>query len=209
VTITDRLPTGATVTVACAHRYELARLGVARITRRYPDLQLVGEAATLAEVPGMLARTRPAVLVIGDDPSPEGRRFLAGIRAAHPELGVVVVSHHTEDARCQQFRDAAAFVSRSAPVEQVLAAIRHAATAPARFRTFGVPWTIERKADRTPALSQRERQVLDLLRDGRRAEEMAETLQVGRGTIRTHVTRLYAKLGVSNRSQALVASHSG
>jgi DNA-binding NarL/FixJ family response regulator len=184
---------------------------VAYLTRRYPDLQFVGEAATLAEVPAMLARTRAAVLVIGDDLSPAGGTFAAGLRAAHPGIGIVVVSHHTDDALFHRYRASgvSAFVSRSAPATAVLAAIRHAAANPHRFRTFGVAWAIEWEAHRAPALSRREQQVLELLREGLPATDIAATLQVGRGSVRTYVTRLYAKLGVTNRSQALVAAAAG
>jgi DNA-binding NarL/FixJ family response regulator len=121
---------------------------------------------------------------------------------------VVVVSHHVDDSLCQRFRAAgvSAFVSRSAPATAVLAAARHAAARPDQFRTFGVPWTVEWEANRAPALSRREQQVLDLLKDGLPTADIAASLRVGRGTVRTYVTRLYGKLGVSNRSQALVAA---
>jgi DNA-binding NarL/FixJ family response regulator len=156
----------------------------------------------------MVARTRPTVVVIGDDLLPAGEHLAADLRSAHPALGVVVVSHRTDNASFQRFRaaGASAFVSRSAPATAVLAAIRHAATQPDEFRAFGVPWTVEWEANRTPALSHREQQVLELLKDGRPAADIAASLQVGKGTVRTYVTRLYAKLGVSNRSQALVAA---
>lgn len=203
-----RLATLATaqITVACADRYELARLGVAYLTRRYPDLQLVGEAGGLAEVHALVVRVRPAVLVIGDDLALEGGMFTAGLRAAHPALGLVVVSHHADDALLHRFRTAgvSAFVSRSAPVTAALAAIRQAAAMPRRFGTFGVPWAVERDVPRT--LSPREHQVLELLREGLSAGQIATRLGMGPGTVRTHVTRLYAKLGVSSRSQALMVA---
>jgi DNA-binding NarL/FixJ family response regulator len=97
-------------------------------------------------------------------------------------------------------------VSRSAPATAVVAAIRHAAATPESFRTFGVPWAVEREVGHARALSPREQEVLRLLRDGMSAEDIAAALRVGTGTVRTHVSRLYAKLHVTNRSQAVVAT---
>jgi DNA-binding NarL/FixJ family response regulator len=196
------------IQVVCVDACELARLGVAVLARRYPDLRLVGEAGTLAEARELIARTRPAVVVIGDSLPDRGHSLAAELRAAHPGLGLVAVSHHTGDPLFGRARQAgmSAFVSRSAPATAVVAAIRHAAATPESFRTFGVPWAVEREVGHARALSPREQEVLRLLRDGMSAEDIAAALRVGTGTVRTHVSRLYAKLHVTNRSQAVVAT---
>jgi len=55
-------------------------------------------------------------------------------------------------------------------------------------------------------LSQRERLVLALMRDGRSLPNIAETLHVSEATVKTYVSRLYSKLQVNNRSQALMVA---
>jgi DNA-binding NarL/FixJ family response regulator len=194
--------------VVCVDPYNLARLGLAVLARRYPDLQLVGEAGTTEEARAVIARTQPDVVVIGDGLPEGGRGLVDELRAARSALGLVMVSHRTDDAQFSRARDAgiSAFVSRTAPVTAVVAAIRHAAAAPGSFGTFGVPWTVERDAASPPSLSEREHQVLTLLRHGLSDQDIAASLQVGRGTVRTYITRLYGKLRVSNRSQAVLAA---
>ena len=201
----------AAIPVVYVDACELAGLGIAVFARRYPDLRLVGEAGTVAEARELVARTRPAVVVIADSLPDRGHSLAAELRAAHPGLGLVAVSHHTGDSGFGQARQAgvSAFVSRSAPATAVVAAVRHAAATPESFRTFGVPWAVEREVGRARTLSPREQEVLRLLRDGRSAEDIAAALSVGTGTVRTYVSRLYTKLQVTNRSQAVVAAAGG
>jgi len=200
--------TGRARTIVCVDTYPLARLGVAEIARRHLDLRLVGEAGTPEEAREVIARTRPAVVVIGDGLPDRGRALAAELRAAQPALGLVLLSHQTDPALVRRARQAgvSGFVSRSAAVPVLVAAIRRAATAPGSFRGYGLP--VDPAAERTPALSRREEQVLTLIADGMSNQDIAAALRLGPGTVRTYVTRLRAKLHASDRSQAVLAAGS-
>jgi DNA-binding NarL/FixJ family response regulator len=88
----------------------------------------------------------------------------------------------------------------------VLAAVRHAAQAPRSFNAVGLAAALARRRASTGLLSQRERQVLSLMRDGISLPGIADRLSVSEATVKTYVARLYTKLRVKNRSQALMAA---
>lgn len=99
-----------------------------------------------------------------------------------------------------------AYVTKAAPIPSVLAAIRHAAVAPHSFTAPGLSSALSRRRGQTGLLSQREQEVLSLMRDGLSLPTIAERLAVSEATVKTYVSRLYSKLRVNNRSQALMAA---
>jgi DNA-binding NarL/FixJ family response regulator len=101
-----------------------------------------------------------------------------------------------------------AFVAKMAPVEEVLAAIRHSAVAASSFTASGLATALTRRREATDrlALSPREMDVLRLLRDGLPIPEIAVTMFISYSTAKTYVARLYQKLGAANRAQALMAA---
>jgi DNA-binding NarL/FixJ family response regulator len=101
-----------------------------------------------------------------------------------------------------------AFVAKTAPLEEVLAAIRHAAVAASSFTASGLAPALARRRtvqDRF-ALSSREREVLYLLRDGMSIPAIAGAMLISTSTAKTYVARLYEKLGAANRAQALMTA---
>jgi DNA-binding NarL/FixJ family response regulator len=102
---------------------------------------------------------------------------------------------------------ASAFVGKDAPSTDVVGAARHAAVAPLSFTCAGLPEAmIRRMSSATPRLSDRERQVLDLLADGLGVAAIAGKLYISESTAKTHIAKVYEKLGAANRAQALVAA---
>ena len=99
-----------------------------------------------------------------------------------------------------------AYVPKDSPAGTVLAAIRHAAAAPRAFNAPGLAAALARRRANSGLLSQRERQVLGLMREGISLPGIADRLAVSEATVKTYVARLYTKLRVNNRSQALMAA---
>src|SRR5260370_21871398 len=97
------------------------------------------------------------------------------------------------------------FVAKTAPVEEVLAAIRHAAVAALSFTASGLATAIARRRTvrERLALSPRETQVLRLLRDGMSIPSIAVAMFISQSTAKTYIARLYDKLRAANRTQAL------
>ena len=84
--------------------------------------------------------------------------------------------------------------------------IRQASLEPGQFRAPGAALLPRARRSDVPALSAREQQVLALLPDGETLETIADALEVSRRTVKTYVARIYSKLHVQNRAQAVVVA---
>jgi DNA-binding NarL/FixJ family response regulator len=198
-----------TIRLVAVDEHVLLRLGLTRVVATCSDIELVGEASTGAEAIRIAADTAPDVITI-DSTLPDGDGITAALemRVRNRELGVVLLSTANDDALLYRALDAglSAYVTKSTPVPLVLTAIRHAAVAPLSFTAPGLSAALSRRQSHTSLLSQRERQVLTLMRDGASLPNIAVQLHVSEATVKTYVSRLYTKLRVNNRSQALMAA---
>src|SRR5438094_825031 len=96
---------------------------------------------------------------------------------------------------------------RDRQFEVVGAAARHAASAPSAFTAADLAEAMKRRlAPSGPQLSPREGQVLRLLADGMSVAGIAKQLFVSESTAKTHISKLYEKLGAANRAQALMTA---
>jgi DNA-binding NarL/FixJ family response regulator len=199
-----------TIRLMAVDEHVLLRMGLARIVAASPDMTLIGEAASQDEALRAVPQLRPDVVTIGLNlPDGDGVATGARLREQLPDLGVVLLTVVVGDAPLLRAMDAglSAYISKSAPVPEVLAAIRHAAAAPHAFTAPGLSGVL-RRAGHPSLLSQRELQVLALMRDGRTLPAIAAELDVSLATVKTYVARLYTKLKVRNRAQALLAAAS-
>jgi DNA-binding NarL/FixJ family response regulator len=187
----------------------LLRLGLASVLAASTDIVLVGEAASAAEAMRVVAETDPNVVTIELTlPDGDGITTAGQLRATRPELGLVLLTASNDEALLYRALDAgfSAYVAKSAPAATVLAAVRHAATSPTTFAAPGVQVALGRRPSQGSLLSPRERQVLMLMRDGTSLPTIAARLQVSEATVKTYVSRLYSKLRVNNRAQALMVA---
>jgi len=188
----------------------LVRWALARIAADSDDLVSVGDAVTVSEARRLIESQRPNVVVIdGALEDDQGWRLAGELRDRDSELGIVLMCTQTSDELILRAVDigASAFVSTAASVPDLLAAIRHAAVSGAVFAAAGLREVLHRRMSTptsTGLLSPRELDVLLLLRDGRSVPEVAVTLRLGLGTAKTYVSRIYEKLGATNRAQALM-----
>jgi DNA-binding NarL/FixJ family response regulator len=199
-----------TITLVAVDEHVLLRMGLARIVAACTDIVLIGEAGSQEEALRTVPHLRPDVVTVGLN-LPDGDGVATGLRLREqlPDLGVVLLTVVVADAPLLRAMDAglSAYINKSAPVPEVLAAIRHAAVAPHSFNAPGLAGVL-RRAGHPSLLSQRELQVLALMRDGRTLPAIAAELHVSLATVKTYVARLYTKLKVRNRAQALVAAAS-
>jgi len=147
-------------------------------------------------------------------PDLDGLRLARELRDGDADLGIVVLSSDGGDDLLFRAMETgvSAFVSKTAPVAEVLAAIRHAAVAASSFTASGLPNVLARRrlAREQFGLSPREMEVLRLLREGMSIPAIAATMFIAQSTAKTYVARLYDKLGAVNRAQALMtATHHG
>lgn len=202
---------GSKVRVLLVDDHQLIREGLRRAFERAGDLEVVGEAGTVEQALALLARLRPDVLVTDVRlPDGDGIALAATARSQRRTLGIVVLTMYAGDETVFAALDAGAsgFVGKDAPVEDVVAAARHAAASPGAFTARDLAAALRRReaAPAGPKLSPREREVLALLVDGLAIAQIARRLFISESTAKTHVTKIYDKLGAGNRAQAVMAA---
>jgi len=190
--------------------HDLIRQGLSRAFERSPDFTVVGQAGTLAEGERMAHRLSPQVVVIDvrlpDGSGLDGARRL---RERNNDMGIVVLTMYAGDEQLFAALDAgaAAFVPKDAPSEDVVAAARHAAVSPRSFTAADLADAMRRRMQPTgPQLSPREKEVLNLLAEGLGVSAISRRLFISESTAKTHISKIYDKLGAGNRAQAIMSA---
>jgi DNA-binding NarL/FixJ family response regulator len=188
--------------------HELIRQGLARAFERAEDFSVAGEAASVEEGRHLAARLQPDV-VITDVRLPDGTGLdlVRSLRAEKAQLGIVVLTMYAGDEQLFGALEAgaSAFVSKDSPSDDVIAAARHASISPRSFAAADLTDAMRRKLTPTgPQLSSRESEVLGLLAEGLGVAGIAKRLFVSESTAKTHISKIYEKLGAANRAQAIM-----
>ncbi len=208
------------ISVLLADDHELLRDGLRAILDAQDDIEVVGEAADGEEALEQVAQLEPDVVVMDIRmPRVDGieatRRLLAKDNA--PRV-LVLTTFDLDEYVFEALRaGAGGFMLKDAPPTQLASAVRTVAAgesllAPAvtkrlieRFVTQQP--TDEAKRERFAGLTDREVEVLRLLTRGYSNAEIGEQLFLSAATVKTHVTRVLAKLGVRDRVQAVVLAY--
>lgn len=200
-----------TIHLAIVDGHTLTRYGLRQLVAQHADIEIVAECDSAALAPETIAQASPDVVTIDATlPDGDGMRLARDFRDCYADLGIVMLTSRGEDDVLFRAMETgvSAFVAKTAPVEEVLTAIRHAAVAASSFTASGLAVAITRRRtirDRL-ALSPREAEVLQLLRDGLSIPMIAAAMYISQSTAKTYVARLYDKLGATNRAQALITA---
>jgi DNA-binding NarL/FixJ family response regulator len=202
------------VKVIVVDDHPIFRLGLAASLGEMDDVELVGEAATAAEVLDLVARTSPNLVLLDlhlpDSSGLEVNRWLA---AKHPDVKVVVLTmsedHHSTVAAVRD--GARGYVVKGADPNHVEHVI-HSVMAGDVVLDHGLAQAMAELAKlRTvtrsspfPQLSRREIDILELVARGLDNQTIARELVLTPKTVRNHVSNVLAKLNVGDRSQAIV-----
>jgi DNA-binding NarL/FixJ family response regulator len=200
-----------TIRLAIVDNHTLVRYGLRELVSLQPDIEVVADCASVAEATRKLSVVQPDVVTLAVSmPDGDGLRLARELRDGRPDLGIVILTGRDEDDVLFRALEtgASAFVAKSAPVEEVLAAVRHSAVAASSFTASGLATALTRRREAGDRLllSAREMEVLSLLRDGLSVPAIARQMYISYSTAKTYVARLYQKLGATNRAQALMAA---
>ena len=197
-------------TVLLIDDHELIRQGLAGAFAQAEGFDVAGQAGSVEE--GLaLARDLSPDVVVTDVRLPDGSGLdvVRTLRKERRDVGLVVLTMYAGDEQLFAAMDAGAssFVGKDAPTSSVISAARQASIAPLTFACAGLGEALVRRMDSgAPRLSDRERQVLDLLAEGLGVTAIAGRLYLSESTAKSHIGRIYEKLGAANRAQALVSA---
>jgi DNA-binding NarL/FixJ family response regulator len=200
----------AATSVLLVDDHDLIRDGLAGVFRREPSMEVVGTAKTVAAAVALYEELQPDVIVTDlQMQDGTGLDVVRAVRRTRPDTGVVVLTMHSGDEQIFAAMEAgaSAFVGKDAPSAEVVEAARHAAVAPRSFLCSGLTDAVLRRATVTASqLTEREHDVLVLLADGLSAAEIGLRIHLSESTVKSHLAKIYQKLGVTNRAQALVTA---
>lgn len=204
-----------TVRVVLADDHPMYRYGVAAVLASEPRVELAGEAQNGRELLALVERVRPQVVVTDlQMPDLDGIAVTRELRAIAPELPVLVLTMHDDDESVFGAMRAGAkgYLLKGVDADELVATILTIAAGGTAFGPsvarrivgFYLESTSRFAAGAFPELTNREREVLDLLAAGRRNSAIASALGLSDKTVRNHLSAILAKLQVTDRSAAIV-----
>jgi len=198
------------ITILLVDDHELIRSGLGAVLDLEPDMDVVGTAGSVAEAITAYDRLQPMV-VVADLQLQDGTGLdiVRTIRKKSDDTGLIVLTMHSGDDQIFAAMQAGAsgFVGKDAPATEVIKAARHAAVSPKAFVCAGlVGAMMRRRSGEMTSLTEREHDVLLLLAEGLNAAAIGAKLYLSESTTKSHIARIYQKLGAANRAQALVTA---
>jgi DNA-binding NarL/FixJ family response regulator len=197
------------IRVALVDDHGIVRQGVRSLLEAHHDMLVVGDCENAAQALDLVQRTRPDVLVADlMMPGPVGLELIHRVRQASPYTQVVVLSMHASIAYVAESlrQGAIGYVVKEADIRELVSAVRAAAAGQGHFSP-GIDRADVQSylamastplIDPLETLSPRERQVLELVAQGRTNAEIAEFLHLSRRTVETHRAHMMGKLGLES-----------
>jgi DNA-binding NarL/FixJ family response regulator len=203
------------VRIVIADDHPLVRSGLRAVLLAAEDLEVVGEAATGEEAMTLAARLQPDVIVMDlRMPGLSGIEATRRIVEVQPHIRIVVLTLFEDDDSLFAALRAGAYgyILKDANEVEVLRAIRAVSSGEAIFSATMAQRLIASFASSRlpnaslpfPDLTEREREILTLIAQGRSNAEIAQRLVISGKTVRNYVSSIFSKLQVADRTQAIL-----
>jgi DNA-binding NarL/FixJ family response regulator len=192
--------------------HEMVAQGLALVLSSDPAINVLGTAGTIEEAVLQCAAAAPhVVLVDADMPDGDAVDAIARVSAVASKARIVMMTGAADDQSLAVAVDAGylGYVNKKATGNELLDAVKAAAAGDAYFSPYALARLLyERRtaAKALHSLPQREREVLQMLADGRSVADMADRLRLSTHTVRNHIRRAMKHLGVHTRLDAVVAA---
>lgn len=209
---------GATIDILVVDDHRLFREGLTALLAAAPDTEVVGEAGSGTEALARMVDLTPHVVLMDIMmPDMNGIEATRRLRADHPDVEVVMLTMLEDDdslfaAMCA---GAHGYILKGADTADVLATVRAVADGQALFgpaiaRRLTTFFQHAQRSGRSvsafPQLTDREREVLDLIAAGLDNRHISSRLHISAKTVSNHISNVFAKLHVADRAQAIVAA---
>ena len=199
-----------TIRIVIADDHTMLREGLSQALDSLPDIEVIATAADGRELLETLAAVTPDVILVDIEmPRLSGIGALRKLEGAPPSI---VVTMHSEDDQRRKAAAAGAtgFLSKSAPLPDLAAAIRAVAAGEELLDEAEIDEVLDRHRqpildEGAAALTARERELLRLLASGvSSTEDLADRLFISQKTVKNHLASIYDKLAITDRAQAVV-----
>ncbi len=209
------------IRVVLADDHPVVRSGLRTLIGTIDGLEVVGEATDGESAVREVQILQPDVVLMDVRmPGIDGVEATRRIRASAPGTAVLILTMYDDDATVFTAMQAGArgYLLKGAEQEEIVGAIRAVVAGQAIFgpgvaaRVLGYFASASARApvpEPFPQLSEREREILALLAEGRRTSDIAERLFLSPKTVSNHLTSIFAKLEVADRAAAIVAARDG
>ena len=199
------------IRVVLADDHALVREGTAELLERAGGIRVVGQAADGPETLRLVKALRPDVLLLDlAMPGLDGVEVMRRVRTALPSTAVLALTAHEEQAYVLAMLEAGAvgYLSKASRGQEVVRAVRAAAAGETIF-SGGIGARLARRAlasDLEPGerLTPRELEVLQAASRGLGNKQIGQQLGMRPRTVQTHLTRIFGKLGVTSRTEAVL-----
>jgi DNA-binding NarL/FixJ family response regulator len=187
--------------------HALVRRGIAELLDEFDDLEVVGAAADAAEGLRVATAEHPDVVLLDISmPGMGGVEAAARLREASPASAVVMLTSSADQENVIASLDSGAtgYLLKDAEPEEIVRGIRAAARGESPLSPRAATAVLEARTRPRPAeaLSEREREVLELVGSGLTNKQIAYRLRISEKTVKAHLTRVFRELGVGDRTQA-------
>lgn len=195
-----------------ADDHPIVRAGLAGLLCDEPDIDVVAEASDGDEAVRLAAQTRPDVVLMDlRMPSVDGVTATARIVAARgesfPPRVLILTTYESDDQILAAIEaGASGYLLKAAPREEIIAGIRSVLAGQTALSPAVAARLVERMRRPDPAasvLTARETEVLGRVAAGDANKQIALRLGIGESTVKTHLLRIYEKLGVDSRTRAV------
>ena len=193
--------------------HEVVRRGIAELLSAVPGFEIVGEAGTVEQALARVMAAKPDVAVLDARlPDGSGIDVCREIRSALPDTYcLILTSYDDQDAVLSSvLAGASGYVLKEVRTSGLVDAIRQVALGRSLIDPAVIAQVMDRVREGSPtdsrlaSLTQREREVLDLIADGLTNRQIGERMFLAEKTVKNYVSSLLGKLGMERRTQAAV-----
>lgn len=200
------------IKILIADDHPVVREGLIAMLSRELDFKVIGEAKDGAEAVNRVRELSPDVVLMDlRMPEMDGVEAMRQIRAVNPDVKFIILTTYSDDDYIFSGIEAGAraYLLKDAPREELFKAIRAVHRGESLIQPVVASKLLDRFSQlsrRTPSgeeLSQRELEVLCLMAKGSANKEISAELKIAQSTVKTHITNIFQKLGVNDRTEAV------